>query len=122
MVGVSCGRLANVRGDLVERIARLLHDRNSIDHEIAGIIHRPMAAGHLGEWLAAQVFDIVLEPNDVAVAIDGRFRSGPLTGRTVNVKWYLKRESLLDVSEAEVLDYYLVLAGPASAAMGSRGT
>jgi hypothetical protein len=37
-----------------------------------------MTSGHLGEWIAAQVFDIALEASAVAVGIDGRFRSGPL--------------------------------------------
>jgi len=36
----------------------------------------------------------------VAPAFDGRFSSGALQGRTVNVKWYLKREGLLDVTGA----------------------
>lgn len=107
--------------DELERIALLLHERNAIDEQIAVIIQRPMTAGHLGEWIAAQVFGIQLEHSAVAAGIDGRFTSGPLTGRTVNVKWYLKREGLLDVSEAPVLDYYLVLTGPVSAAMSSRG-
>jgi hypothetical protein len=40
----------------------------------------------------------------------------------VNVKWYLKREGLLDTTESMALDYYLVLTGPASAAASSRGT
>ena len=45
-----------------------------------------------------------------AAAIDGHFRSGLLEGRTVNIKWYLNREGLLDTSESDLLDYYLVLA------------
>jgi hypothetical protein len=49
------------------------------------------------------------------------FRSGLLRGATVNVKWYLKREGLLDTSESARLDYYLVLTGPPSAAGSSRG-
>src|SRR5690242_4625709 len=85
-------------------------------------MHRPMTSGHLGEWIAAQVFDIELEESAVAAGIDGRFRSGPLRGRTVNVKWYLKREGLLDTTESTALDYYLVLTGPTSAAGSSRGT
>jgi hypothetical protein len=109
-------------GDVpMQRIAELLRGRNGIDAEIAGIIQRPMTSGHLGEWIASQVFDIELEASAVNAAFDGRFRSGSLRGRTVNVKWYLKREGLLDTSESETLDYYLVLAGPPSAASSSRG-
>lgn len=67
------------------------------------------------------MFDIELEQSAAAAAIDGRFRSGPLQGRTVNVKWYLKQEGLLDMSESSVLDYHLVLTGPRSAALTSRG-
>jgi hypothetical protein len=65
-----------------------------------------MIAAHLGEWIAAQVFDIELEQSAVTATIDGRFRSGPLQGCTVNVKWYLKQEDLLDMSESSALDYY----------------
>jgi hypothetical protein len=105
----------------VERIADLLRDRNALDEEIAAVIGRPMTSGHLGEWLADKIFAVELEPIAVAAAIDGRFTSGPLTGRTVNVKWYLKREGLLDVTDSDALDYYLVLTGPASPALTSRG-
>lgn len=103
------------------KIASLLHERNVIDEKIAAVIHRPMTAGHLGEWIASQVFDIGLETSAAAAAIDGRFRAGALQGRTVNVKWYLKREGLIDMTESPALDYYLILTGPASAAMSSRG-
>lgn len=106
----------------MSRIAELLRARNAIDAEIASIIGRPMTSGHLGEWIAARIFDIELEPSATATAIDGRFRSGELAGRTVNSKWYLKREGLLDMSSAPALDFYLVLAGPASAAASSRGS
>jgi hypothetical protein len=86
--------------DKVAKIARLLIERNAIDSAIATIIHRPMAAGHLGEWIAAQVIDLHPEQSAVTVAFDGRFRSGRPQGRTVNVKWYLKQEELLDISES----------------------
>lgn len=78
----------------VHKIATLLHERNVIDEKIAAVIDRPMTAGHLGQWIAAQAFDIELETSAITAAIDGRFRAGPLQGRTVNVKWYLKREGL----------------------------
>lgn len=48
-------------------------------------------------------------------------QTGTLQGKTVNIKWYLKREGLLDLTAAEVLDYYLVMTGPAGAAASSRG-
>lgn len=108
--------------DKVGHIARLLRERNAIDDTIAGIIQRPMTSGHLGEWIAAQVFDIELEHSAAAAAIDGRFCSGPLTGRTVNVKWYLKQEGALDMSNSPALDYYLVLTGPRSAALTSKNS
>jgi hypothetical protein len=112
---------AKVNHAPMRRVAGLLRDRNLIDEEIGAITNRPMTSGHLGEWIASQVFGIQLEPSAAAMAIDGRFRSGPLQGRTVNVKWYLKREGLLDTSKSPQLDYYLVLTGPAAAAVSSRG-
>jgi hypothetical protein len=116
------GTLPAVETDSLARIAALLRERNAIDVELAEPIHRPMTPGHLGEWIAAQVFGIELEASAVAAGIDGRFRSGPLQGRTVNIKWYLKLEGLLDTTERTELDYYLVLAGPRSPAVSSRGT
>lgn len=100
---------AVVVADSLAQAAALLRERNAIDVELARLIHRPMTSGHLGEWIAAQIPDIELEVSAVAAGSDGRFRSGPLQGRTVNIKWYLKREGLLDVTESAALDYYLVL-------------
>jgi hypothetical protein len=54
--------------------------------------------------------------------IDGRFRSGPLMGHTVNVKWYPKHEGTLDMTESVALDFYLVLTGSHSAAVSSRSS
>ncbi|WP_230394906.1 hypothetical protein [Plantactinospora alkalitolerans] len=101
--------------------ARLLRDRIAIDAKIAAVIGRPMAAGHLGEWIAARVFDIELESNATTAGFDGRFTAGALNGRTVNVKWYLKREGFLDLTDTDVVDYYLVLTGPTAPATHSRG-
>jgi len=57
----------------------------------------------MGEWIASKVFDIQLEDSAVAKAIDGRFRSGPLAGKTVNIKIYGKREGLLDTNSDPTL-------------------
>jgi hypothetical protein len=105
----------------MRELARLLGERNAIDAKISKIIHRPTAAGHAGEWIAAQIFDIELESNAVMAAYDGRFRGEPLVGRTVNVKWYLKQEGILDMTNAYALDFYFVLTGPAGPAGTSRG-
>jgi len=109
-------------GDPLERVAALLQTRNAIDTDLAAIMQRPMTSGHLGEWIAARIFDIDLEESASTAAIDGRFRSGLVGGRTVNVKWYLKREGVLDTTESDALDYYLVLTGPLSSAGSSRGS
>lgn len=107
---------------LIRRAAELLRDRNAIDVDLVRVIARPVTAGHLGEWIASLVFDVELESSPSAKGIDGRFRSGPLQGRTVNVKWYMRHQGLLDTTEHAALDYYLVLAGPPSPAGSSRGT
>ena len=108
--------------DPLTRIASLLKERNVIDDANAAIIGRPMTSGHLGEWIAAQVFGIVLEDTAVAAAFDGRFGSGPLQGRTVNVKRNLKQAGVLDITTSPALDYYLVMTGPRSAALSSRNS
>jgi hypothetical protein len=104
----------------LQRVAELVNQRNLIDATIGEITGRPVVAGHLGEWIAAAIFDLDLEVSAVAKAIDGRFASGPLAGATVNVKWYGKREGLLDMVEDEQLDFYLVLTGARRPAASSR--
>lgn len=111
-----------MEADSLARAAALLRERDAIDAELARLIQRPMTSGRLGEWIAAQVLDIAVEGSAAAAGIDGRFRAGPSQGRTVNIKWCLKREGLLDTTESTALDYCLVLTGPPSAAASSRGT
>ena len=118
MVFVHTGRMPH---DDLPRVAELLQERNAIDDQIAATMKRPMTSGHLGEWIAAQVFDIELEASATTAAFDGRFRSGPMQKRAVNVKWYLKREGILDMTTSETLDEYLVMTGPVGAAGGSHG-
>jgi hypothetical protein len=106
--------------ETLAEVAILLRARNNIDAKLANIIGRPVVSGHLGEWIAARMFDIELEESAARRGIDGHFRSGPLAGRTVNVKWYLKHQGLHDMSK-HPLDYYLVLTGPPAPAASSRG-
>lgn len=72
-------------------LAKLIRARNSIDDAIADIIQRPALSQHIGEFIAAAVFDIELERSAVHPGHDGRFVAGPFAGRTVNVKLYGQR-------------------------------
>lgn len=105
----------------LEELAALLSERNRVAREITGLIHRPCQIGHVGEYIASRVFDIQLEESATSKAIDGRFASGPLRGRSVNVKWYAKREGILDITPDYLPELYLVLAGPKTASASSRG-
>jgi len=93
--------------DKLQEVADLIQQRNAIDAEIGTIIQRPASIGHLGKWIAAQIFGIDLQISAVQKAWDGRFTREPLATRTVNVKWYGKHESLLDIRFTEGLDFIL---------------
>jgi hypothetical protein len=81
-------------------LADLIKAKNSVDNIIANLIGRPAQIGHVGEYIAAKIFDIELNRSASQKDIDGYFRSGPLAARSVNVKWYGKREGILDLKEA----------------------
>jgi hypothetical protein len=97
-------------------LAGLLAARNRIDAEIAVLTGRPMTAGDLGEWLAAAVFE-----HRARGIHSGRVRwPVPLAGSSVNVKWYLKQEGMVDIASPGP-DVYLLLTGPRAVAGSSRG-
>ena len=107
-------------GDLQE-LARLVKQLNKVGEKISAVIGRPSIIGHVGEFIASKVFDLALEDNAAAKAIDGHFNSGPLQGKSVNVKWYGKQESLLDITQGSLPDHYLVMTGPKTQPGSSRG-
>lgn len=94
------------------QLARLIRMRNEVETEIAKIVLRPASIGHLGEYIASAVFEIELVSSASNKGYDGWFRSGALFGKTVNVKWYARREGILDINADALPDFYLVLAGP----------
>jgi len=110
----------NIMSDLV-RLAELLKEKHLIDEKIANLVGRPAQIGHVGEYIASVIFDIRLEASATAKGIDGHFATGPLAGRSVNVKWYGKLEGILDLTPAYLPDEYLVMTGPRSTALSSRG-
>ena len=102
-------------------LSELVARRNAISTEIAAILGRPAELGHLGEFIASVLFDIALEPSATNRGFDGRFTKGLLSGKTVDVKTYAKREGIIDLRTKDLPDYYLVLSGPRSAAATSKG-
>jgi len=105
----------------LEELAALIHHRNKLSDGISKIISRPALTSHIGEYIASKIFNIQLDESATSKGIDGRFKDGPLRGKTVNIKLYGKKENLLDSNKDKLADYYLVLSGPDSAAESSRG-
>ena len=56
------------------------------------------------------------------MGFDGYFIDGNLAGKSVNIKWYTRQSGILDINPEAPPDYYLVLAGPHTAASSSKGT
>jgi len=105
-----------------QRLANLIAEKNALEADIAALVGRPALIGHVGEFIAAQVFDIHLNESASQRSIDGYFNTGPLARKSVNVKWYPKRENLLDLDPDSPPDYYLVMTGPYAPAASSRNT
>lgn len=105
----------------LERLADLLRKKRQIDSDISSIIRRPSLPSHIGEFIASRIFGIRLEVSATAKGIDGVFIEGPLNEKTVNVKLYGKQEGILDITTHSLADYYLVLTGPKSPPVTSRG-
>ena len=106
----------------LERLADLISRMNQINEEIAALIGRPALQGHIGEYIASRVFNIELEDSASKKGVDGWFLDGSLRGRTVNIKIYGKREGFLDITLSNLADYYLVMTGPRSQPITSKGT
>ena len=105
----------------LEQLASLLASHNAIDKKIVDLIGRPALKGHVGEWIAQEIFGVKLQESANQKGFDGRFADGRLAGNTVNVKWYSRREGILDINPDGIPDHYLVMTGPKAAAMTSRG-
>ena len=107
--------------DRLGQLSALVAERNATSTKIAAIIGRPAQLGHLGEFIASELFGIALEASANNKGFDGRFTYGALTGKTVDVKTYAKREGIVDLRTADLPDYYLVLSGPPGPASSSKG-
>lgn len=110
------------RRDQLERLASLIRQRNLVDSEIAATIGRPAHAGHIGEFVAAAIFEIELVESAAHKGVDGHFTRGPLAGRSVNIKKYSLDQGLLDIRMDALPDFFLVLTGARTPPASSRGT
>ena len=108
--------------DQIGRLASLIRQRNLVDGEIATTIDRPAHPGHIGEFVAATIFDIKLYESATHKGVDGHFTRGPLVGKSVNIKKYSTDQGLLDVRPDALPDFFLVLTGARTPAASSRGT
>lgn len=106
--------------DLV-RLSNLIKDLNDLTAQIGSIINRPAQIGHLGEYIAAKIFDITLQESASAKSIDGYFNTGALAKRSVNIKWFLKNDGLMNLARRSPPDFYLVMTGRMVAPATSRG-
>jgi hypothetical protein len=102
------------------RLASLIKQRNENEVLITAITNRPASIGHIGEYIASKIFNIALETNATKSVSDGKFVGGNLDSKTVNIKWYGKREGLLDMTPVPP-DFYLVMSGPMGNQLKSRG-
>ena len=78
--------------------------------------------GHVGEFIASHLFGIDLESSATAKGLDGRFRVPPHAGASVNIKWYAKREGILDITPDCLPQFHLVMTGLRAPPASSRGT
>jgi len=99
----------------------LIRNWNQAAAQISKAIGRPAIPGHIAEFIASRIFDIRLFDSASHKAVDGHFNSGPLAGKSVNIKWSAKHERLLNLGKEEHPDYYLVLTGPEAPPTSSRG-
>ena len=106
--------------DELMELSQLLKSQNSIQQKISQIIKRPALTGHLGEFIAENIFEIELNKSASQKGIDGYFKSGKLSRKSVNIKYHGKHDGLLNINPAFPLDYYLVLTGPKLPAISSR--
>lgn len=108
--------------DELEILSGHIKKRNEIEEEISRIIRRPAEKGHITEFVASKIFSIKLNDNASKTGYDGKFQSGKLKGKKVDIKCHAVNEHLLNLNpniEEEV--YLLVFTGQYRNAGTSKG-
>lgn len=97
---------------ILPRLAELVRARNTVESNLANLLENTVNLESVGEYIAATIFGITLVSSSQHNEFSGIFAREPLTGKTVDVQWYPRREGFLHVRSAPAPDYLLVLAGP----------
>jgi len=92
-------------------VSKCIKQRNMIELEVSKITKRPFIIGHIGEYIASEIFDIKLNASATEKISDGIFSSGKFQNKSVNIKYYSRKGRGLDLSSTVHPDYYLVLMG-----------
>lgn len=96
----------------LSRLAELLRARNTVESNIANLLDTTVNLSTVGQFIAANIFHIRLISSAQHHEFAGIFSHEPLTGKTVDVQWYPRREGSMHIHSDPPPDYYLVLAGP----------
>lgn len=96
----------------LSHLAELVRARNAVESNIANLLGSAVNLDTVGEFIAANVCGIRLIPSVQHNEFAGIFTNAALMGKTVDIRWYTRREGFLNVHTDPTPDYTLVLAGP----------
>jgi hypothetical protein len=96
----------------LSRLAELVRARNTVESNMVNLIEREVHLNSVGEHIAANVFGIRLVPTTIQSGFVGIFTTPALSGKTVDIRWYPRRESYINIHTDPAPDYSLILAGP----------
>jgi len=85
-----------------------------VEAYISTLVGGTAQMAHVGAFIASRVFRIAPLDSPSRPAVDGHLVQGPLTGRSVTIRWHHGRGGVRDISPDALPDFYLVLAGPES--------
>lgn len=101
----------------IPRLASLIKSHNTIDEKTATLIGHTAQPGNIADYIAAALFNIMLEDSSKRHGYDGRFTRSPLAGQTVDIQWRLKHDGQLTMKVDLFPNYYLVFTGPPSSSL-----
>lgn len=96
----------------LSRLADLVRARNTVESNTANLLGTAVNLNTVGAYIAANIFGMRLLPSAQHNEFTGIFSTAPLSGKTVDVQWYPRREGSMHVHSDPPPDYYLILAGP----------